>query len=780
MTDETSRARTHGPLKVSCQAIPKGFPDVHRARFIDIGPLRGTRVPLALKSAGDWLGITEYRNGRLLLEVGFFRRFGNCTPSRGAFVLLDPASSKYEIYEEWVEKHGTFASYEDFRIHRSVRRCAGISAAYPFPEKVLEGAFQTLVPVGNFWGELNGVLPISPVNLAAVNQWMLERLSVHCRARQAKSLGEVVTLHMFQQSLPAELASAPRSCFADLVGHEHEPPGENLLPRLWALKELYEAGSMYALATAPRLRRPNQLREHVLAIERIEDIMRTFAPSEPWTIKTYKEALDEYALRATIRPQDLPAVRDLTIRLWRMITDRLRKYVRQVDPKGKLGLAQFLPPHFQIDRATRARLNELYGDLRPEGRERRKARSFEALAELDEVLEAARNRRDEMREFGRLLRVEIDAFGPTEEWRNFQASVPALDGRGTLSGGMKVVRFRVWRVSAAWRSLAAGKDARENTVAQQRRLENGTNKAPAPNSFIVEHLDPRPLAWVDDEPWLIGFSRVGTAISPANIPPPIQELRQDVMIRNGLPGYVGIAAGILYFDRDRAQLARHAQHLGRHMFALEEAEYGMRLAYHALDSVAQTWRRINEVMQQTQDDWDRVDDIGAEPRHAQFVVPKVSRREDLASVALVDLTLCETSVNEALDVCELHERRCGFESLPIMEAELNIRWKCAPGKFVFSMGGRSLMRQHLPVLLRYLLAGWPRFTFHDFRHTLAEDAALDEVPLLIIGHALGQSSEVDTRYYASLPDWARKIVDRASIRRRVKRLDERVRITKEL
>lgn len=49
------------------------------------------------------------------------------------------------------------------------------------------------------------------------------------------------------------------------------------------------------------------------------------------------------------------------------------------------------------------------------------------------------------------------------------------------------------------------------------------------------------------------------------------------MMRDGLPGYMGIAGGLLYFGRGNAQLARHASLAGRHMFALQETEYGMRL-----------------------------------------------------------------------------------------------------------------------------------------------------------------------------------------------------------
>ena len=276
---------------------------------------------------------------------------------------------------------------------------------------------------------------------------------------------------------------------------------------------------------------------------------------------------------------------------------------------------------------------------------------------------------------------------------------------------------------------------------------------------------------------MIRLSRLGVWRGSATMTSDQQAARHEAIVTTGLPGIVPVLGGLLRFDKERATLARKAASLGRHFFPLEEVEHGMRFAHHALDCIIQSYCRLQEARQQTQDGWtleeESADGDPNEERFFQKVIPKVPRRKDLAEVPRVKLTIRATSVEEALDLCELEMRRCARDAFPITSAAPDIGWKLKPDRYLFAHRGSPLTKKDLGLLLRYLLAGWPPYRFHDFRHVMAEDAKRDGESGIAIQVSLGHADDDQSKLYSELPWWMEADVASKSRKRRSEAVDDR-------
>ena len=163
--------------------------------------------------------------------------------------------------------------------------------------------------------------------------------------------------------------------------------------------------------------------------------------------------------------------------------------------------------------------------------------------------------------------------------------------------------------------------------------------------------------------------------------------------------------------------------------------------------------------------------VSDEAWHSQDVWPKVPKIVDLAQCEKVPLTIRETSLNEAIDICDLHMRRCGFSQFPVIPPARDLRWKCSPDKYIISFNAKALSKSECGFLFRYLLAGWPPFTLHDFRHVMAEDAALDGLHPFLVAMLLSRTTIQNALHYMKLPSWARQVLRKAQLAARIDRQD---------
>lgn len=759
--------RTFGPIRLSVKSVPNDGVRPRQGHWIDAGNLRGSLISITKTAAAAFLGASE-DGMKAFISAGVIDICPRHTSSTRVYVLLDPGTCCRQLYENWVAKRGMPITHYDFTLHRTIRRMCQINASETFPEIVLEGTFRRLNELGIFTEqETNVFLPLNG-NWRAVKDWFNARIGEHRRRRM--SLGATVELSDFRASLPKALSDLPRSCFCRVRGLLYEAPSARIRQRLMAMVELFAPASLYCLFTAPRLRRPDQLREHIIAIERVEEVMKKFAPNRQWTAADYTTALRDYVLNGFARPQDVPSVRDVTVRIWRMVAYRIRLFVKQADHELQRLLQPYVPPVYVVTRRLRAEIIQKFGNLRQEGRANRKRDTQLALAELDIILEAATNRRDELKAFGDAFREVLDNISPDAIYEDFSVNVPIIDEKGSLVGGTQQVEFRAWRTTAAWWSLL-GTDPSVGLkrIVQKRTAEKRVLEC---HDFVVEHLGTKGIGnALPIDPYMIQLDRLCVTHCVATAAPDLKEARHSAIIRYGLPGTRSISDGILNFGSKNSDLKRNALDAGRHFFPLEEVEHGIRLAFHMLDCVSQSFNRRNEIRQQVCRNWIQHDVIGDEIWHSQDVWPKVPKLVDLAQCEKVPLTLRESSLNEAIDLCNLHMRRCAFSEFPVIDPARDLKWKCLPDMYVISFNGRALASNECGFLFRYLLAGWPPFTLHDFRHVMAEDAALDGLHPALVAMLLSRTTIQNALYYMKLPSWARQVLRKAQLAARMDRQD---------
>lgn len=753
---------------MSVNSVPRPKVSPRAGNWIDVGDLRGSLIPVTKCGAAVFLG-ASYRGINAFISEGVLDVCRHHTSSGRTYVLIDPGTCRRQLYYKWVAKRGMPVTHDDFAIHRTIRRMCQIPTSEFLPEIILEGAYRRLSEHGIFTSEeVNAFLPLDSDNWPVVKDWLNARIGEH-RRRELKS-GTPIGLSDFQALLPEELSALPRSCFCAVRGLSNEAPSARIRQRLAAMGKMFAPASLYCLFTAPRLRRPDQLREHIIAIERVEEVMQKFAPNRRWTAADYTNALREYVLNGFARPQDGPAVRDLTIRIWRMVAYRIRTFVRQMEPRLQQLLQPYVPPVYVIDRPLRAQIIEKFGDLRQEGRANRKRDTELALSELDTILDAATNRRDELRAFGEAFRRVVDNIAPDASYEDFSVTVPIIDEKGSLVGGTQQVEFRAWRTTAAWLSLLSTKPSHNLKRLVQKRTAG--KQALECSHFVVEHLGTRGIGSAQPiDPWMIKLDRLCVTQCVAIAAPDLKEARHQAIISNGLPGARAMVDGLLNFEHEKSDLKRNALDCERHFFPLEEVEYGIRLAFHMLDCVSQSFNRGNEVRQQVCRDWVQLDVVSDEIWHSQDVWPKIPKIVDLAQCEKVPLTIRETSLSEAINLCDLHMRRCGYSEFPVMRAARDLKWKCYPDKYIISFNGRPLTKFECGILFRYLLAGWPPFTLHDFRHVMAEDAALDGLHPALVAMLLSRTTIQNALHYMKLPSWARQVLRKAQLAARMDRQD---------
>lgn len=768
-----ANCRAQGPIRMLQRSLPSELRDgCSGPRFFDLGQFRGRPIPLSVEAVATLFSSSK-KSIKWLINEGVLKEFLPAQPSRIRYVLIDPALDMGDFYKSWVQDLPAPATHTEFQRYRKVRSLCHVWAGELHPEAVLEGVFRKLLEMGTFnRQEVNGLIPIDVSTFGEISAWLKRRAGEFARKRNSISTEFPVTLDLLKAALPEELTRLRKTCFDPGNPYGYEPPSRRVRHRLWRLNRLLPAASLYALVRAARIRRPDQLGVHISVIERVEEIMNTFAPDRQWTSEVYREALHAYAVAKTILPDDVPAVRDLTVRYWRMIVRKMHLYAQQHDPSGLLGLRKLLPPRVAIRRETLQAMTESYGGLRQEGKARRKDDSHEAFAELDRILAAAENRRDEMRELGRALRAEEDAILPGEAARRIEVDLPCLDERGELTGGMQRTVLRLWRTQDAWETLRGAASRRSPLGHALFLIDRGRRY----EGLVVEYVTTESIDGSETRPcWMIGLAMLGTFVCPAELPAQLHEPRHEAIVRNNLPGYVGHGAGLLGFSTSNAALARCGAAVGRHFIPLAEMEHAIRLAHVGLDGVAQSLRRAQELQQLIRLDWKRVDVLPDKVHMQQLTIPKVPKGKPLASVEKVPVTLLEASVDEILDLCELQVRRCGYAEFPTMQPARPLRWKCPPAEYVLSHEGRALLRSEINLFLRYLLAGWPPFTLHDFRHAGAEEAEFEDEPTGVTQDALGHADPETTRDYRKLSaDAATRKEDEAE-RRRMRRLDERAR-----
>ncbi len=772
------RNRAQGPVIVSFQARPKDERDRFVGYYVDIGHLRGTEVALTFATIADIEGSNKH-TVRKLAEAGVLTEVVVPGSGRQRFARFDIGRSLADYYVDWEASLPLLTTHEEFDAYRDARRRCKIPADAPHSPRILEAVFQKLLEIGNFnKHEVNGLIPLVPAAWPPITKWLKVRIAEHARINRSLRVfakrpyttpAELpVTWELFKAALPDAFADLPRTCLDPHPRNQRDRPSRRFRERVWQLSRLIDAGSLYAIIRSARGRRPDEMLSGLAAIQRVEDIMFIHKPKGRWTRNDYHHAMQRYAIVKDILPEDGDRTRIKTVYRWRAISRTMRRYCRQHDPRNRRGIRNHLPPLFRISRSLKAELRATYAHLPQERIDDRKTEAHQAFAELDAIHDAARNRRDEMRRIGSRVREAETQIPPDADFLDFPIEVPTLDDRGMAIGDMQIETFRLWRVAAAWRSFDLATFNRTRAAIGERERKGFRD------GFVVEHLHTEGLDGSDPITcWMVRLAKLGVFVCPAELPLAVRIARHEEIRSKGLPGFRANCPGLLAFASDGATLARSGLDHGRYFVPLEQAEMAMRFAFVALDTVAQAYSRMQEVQQITRTSWERAKVVPGKIHMTQMVWPKIEAGVDLGKEEKVPITVTDELLGEILDLCDLHVERCGLDEFPTMQPADPLRWKCGPAEYTNSWNGQALHAHHINLFLRYLLAGWPPFTLHDFRHAEAEEDASDGVPEYVTQTKLGHSSPVSTRTYTRLPDGMKPAKESAADVRRANRIERR-------
>jgi len=759
-------ARAFGPIVVAARTLAPGF-RVSWAGHSDIGPYRGTDVPMRRAAVAVLTNSCE-PTIKVLFKAGVLPRH-EVPGSRCDYILYDPARDLPSYYLEWVENSPAPTTYEDFDLHRLVRSSCQVRARDPHPLKILEAVYQRLSVAGIFTrSEVAGFIAVCDESWADLNEWFRHRAGRPAYAHP-KDLAPT-SMATFEAALQENLKGLPRTYLDDTRPYMLESPDGAARRRVMTLTEHFDTGALYAMITAPRERRSEALSRILNAIARVEKIMRLHAPDGRWTKSTYQDALTRYIVFRDILPSDSDYTRCMTVRFWRIVVARLHRYRAQYDRSGKRGLLAHIPPRFRLARPLLNEMRNLQCTIAAEGHTRRKEDAHRAFEDLDDIFEAALNRAEAMEALGRAKRHAESLMSADDGCLDFSVTLPSLDDRGIAIGGHREERFRLWRTEAAAASVVSDMEhrgiARESTILRERYSQ----------PLIVEHLVDFDGA-AAHECWMLRMARLGVFICPMRFPADRRERRLAEIARLGLPGFQTHGTLLLSFEQQRSLIARFAHEIDRSFVPIDEMEVAIRFADMALRVVGQSYRRIHEVMQVCHDAWKPVEFGSFAGKYfSQDVWPKVAPKKDLGAVEKVPVTVSLDVVRSAEELLALGPRAKGSDCPAAVPAMRASRWKCGPAPYVFSHMGRPLLPNEVNLFLRYLLAGWPPFTLHDFRHAEAEDANFDGEPESKIQAGLGHSGPAATRIYTSLPPWAKRQIEERSHQRKADQLDRRDRL----
>jgi hypothetical protein len=219
----------------------------------------------------------------VLIEAGLFEKYVPQGENTRTYVKLDPSTCVRQLYDAWLDRQGMPVTHEEFDVHRSVRRICKIPHSEPLPTILLEGAFRRLIEHGNFSRpEIRIFLPIHPENKESTLDWMDQRLDAY-RRRRPRDKRSGLNLDDLRAALPPVMRAAPFTCLTADLPYEFEAPSPLLIARLWKLDRLFATASLYALTTAPSVRRSEILRERLVTVERVQEIFDRFSPGRELT-----------------------------------------------------------------------------------------------------------------------------------------------------------------------------------------------------------------------------------------------------------------------------------------------------------------------------------------------------------------------------------------------------------------------------------------------------------------------------------------------------------------
>lgn len=670
-------------------------------------------------------------------------RAGTTRPTR--FIIFQLGKSLREHVMDWahtIEPRKT----RQLRLYKTLRRRANVPAEEPHPPAIISAVLKKLMEVGT-------------ISEPEIRQW----LEAPGQGQEMVDLFKELATGLRRNRLPLPAGLAPSSVdmldpFPFLAGlpetcYEDEETYAEVTDRAraiaWVMKGMAPAGALFC-AVAPRYFRGSPVIERTLqnlaTLERIADLAGLkFALDDPESVEVVANHL-----------LDSPDCSYLSkgtrcVMLWslRVLVRTLRRYIRFRDPTDAYGLARLRPA--DLTRKVSDRIYSLSLALGQEYRDNRKGRVLKFAGRLSELDFAADLNLDQVILTTRALASGAKDLGD-RDWKDVPVPMTIVDHKGRLKPGKQVCTWRIWNALAYHRLLKKRTSDRheiERLDEAIASLESAIAKG-QPVEPIHEYRHTRGVAGSSPiEPFHITCWRYGLVARPARIPARLRHKRHMILRQLKLPGCVVQRSELLAGSEDQMDLWRISVRQNRTIAYLDAFEHALRFAHFGLSSVFENFSRTTAWMQQTQDQ------SGWESRPLAGVKTAGFLAHDKQNGELKDemswFPVGPAHQKEGMELAAMTCRRCRYADgmLPEVAHLTKETWKRPdPQAWLFLYGGSVLVTSYLHRYLRFLLPGWGRITFHDFRHLGANAAFEDGVPGWIIRLTLNHGMTDMWEYYA--------------------------------
>ena len=662
------------------------------------------------------------------------------------YIIFKLGKSLGDLVMEWAQ---TLVPTKAWQIqkYKTLRRRARVGVGHPHPPMILQAVFKRLMKVGTIsepeirqWLEVDG-------KGQELIDYFKEIATGLRRNRGALPGGVSPSPNDMLDPFPF-LAGLPETCYEDEETYAAAP--ERARAIAWTMNGLAPSAALFC-AIAPRyLRRPDAIvrsLQTIAALERIaEGAGLRLALDDPDSI----DVVASHLLESPACSHLSGITRFEMLSMLRLLIRTLRRYIRFKDPDNAHGLAALRPA--EVSRALSVRLWEMSKDLGAQSRVRRKRRVFQYAGKLSELEFAADLNLEQVVIVTKALASAAKDLG-SRDWTDVPVPMTIVDPKGQLRPGKQVCTWRVWK-PLPYHRLLLSKTSEPQEIKRLKNRIGALESAPegdAPLELIHEYRGTRGTAGSKPiEPFHVTCWRYGLIARPSRLPTRIRHKRQTILQELRLPGYSSDKAELLCGSESRMDLWRISLRQHRTIAYLDAFEHALRFAHFGLSSVLENFSRPTAWMQQTQDQ------SGWEVRTLNGVKTAGFLAHDKQTGELREemtwFPVGPKHQEEAMELANMTCRRCGYSDgfLPEIHHLQRERWKRPDRQaWLFSYNGSILITSYLHRYLRFLLPGWGRVTYYDFRHLGANAAFEDGVPGWMIRLTLNHGLTNMWEYYAT-------------------------------
>lgn len=680
--------------------------------------------------------IYEYIN-RGLIESGY-----DHPQSRGKSIKCPRDADWRYFYDLWCERQDTFADHATLKTHAFV--CGRFHISWPYHEKVVQGVGDLIRELGDINNrEIAGLIPIKSKDWPSIKREVLRRAGLHATPRRAQKTAKMGLAKAVKMLKPA-MRSIPRTCLdPDPIRRlSYGVPSEAQLGRA-ALLGPMAAAAIVGLVVLASLKTSHRVCNiFIRTLERNADIVARYVPGQRWSRRAMRLAFERYILDPDEDDQEATLTRVTHVLTYERFLKKLHRFAARQDGELAERLRIIFPKRPELTRTCRTQINRRRKAAELQAHATRKARTNPETPDLNSRSLACRSRARMMRTIGDALRLQLKQMGD-KETVTVPVIVQTLDARGLPTGGQQVELFRIWKRRALWASLQKGADRVARYTIDKKCA--GTKIV----GHVVEHVETVPFGQEETvQCWMVALARsfcLTYSVSALDVT--AQRKRHEMLVANKLSGVKPSDAGLLTFGLEDSAMARYAARSSIHLVPIFEIEAAIRLAGLAVDVGMASRHRWESIVQLTtrlfsEDAHDRESQTAT-----QFVIPKATKGGDPKKLKRAPISIDFETLEEALELCELHKSTFGFDAHPLVAPPDDLAWKLPPDKYIFSWGGRIIGMQKMKSYIDYLTLGWTPLSIQDLRNCLAEEADDEGEPELITMASLAHELVEDTRNY---------------------------------